>query len=225
MAPFTERVANASIAIAALVVAGATISNVFERPAPDATRDVGVAQFVADWAALRDDSIGHMTLHAAETVVVEFGDLECPFCARFHLTTLAELRRRRPNVGHVFVHRPLTMHRFAEQAGRAAYCAAEAGQFEEFLNVVFRQQDSIGLASWSTFARRAGVPDSGAFVGCMRSEQAAAIVRRGVAFAERHAIRGTPTILIDGHRLDGVPSLERLLILIDSLGRKNGSGR
>lgn len=225
MAPVFERIANASIAVAALVVAGATIARVVDRPATVSTPEVGIVEFVRGWRALRHDSIGHSAGLPDAPAVIEFGDLECPFCARFHLTTLAEFRRRRPDVGHVFVHRPLAMHKFAVQAGQAAYCASELGQFEEFLEAVFAMQDSIGLAPWSMFAQRAGVREVRAFEGCLGSERAAAMVKRGVSFAERHAIRGTPTLLIDGHRLDGVPSLERLVFLVDSLGRKRADER
>jgi hypothetical protein len=42
---------------------------------------------------------------------------------------------------------------FAYAVARAAECAAGAGRFKEFHDLLFRQRDSLGLKTFSEFAR------------------------------------------------------------------------
>src|SRR5437773_2432263 len=62
----------------------------------------------------------------APVTLVEFTDVECPFCRQFHLTTFAELKENYVDTGKVrFVSRdlPLDVHRNALKAAHASRCA------------------------------------------------------------------------------------------------------
>ncbi|MGQ0765436.1 MAG: DsbA family protein [Gemmatimonadota bacterium] len=90
----------------------------------------------------------------APVTVVEFTDLECPFCARFHEVYRSLVVQHGANLSLVFVHFPLPSHRFAKPAAQAAECAAEAGRFAQFVDLVFQKQDSLGLLSFTSMAAR-----------------------------------------------------------------------
>ena len=104
----------------------------------------------------------------AKVKIVVFADLECPFCARLH-RDIRHLRETHPaDIAMVFIHFPLSTHRFARLAARGAECAATEGRFESYLDEVFDKQDSLGLKSWGAIARETGIKDSSGFDHCLR---------------------------------------------------------
>ncbi len=64
--------------------------------------------------------------------IVEFGDLQCPFCRRAHVT-INELRRSYGDKLRVaFRNLPLPFHPHAARAAEAAMAAAAQGKFGEY---------------------------------------------------------------------------------------------
>ena len=145
---------------------------------------------------------------SAPVTVVVFSDLECPVCADLHQTLREVVRRHAHEVSTVFVHFPLTMHRFALPAARAAECAGARGRFDQFVDIVYDKQDSLGLKSWSSYASEAGIADTAAIDACARAGAAVPRIQAGRTLGARWAIRGTPTVFINGNRYDAAPSME-----------------
>ncbi len=92
----------------------------------------------------------------------------------------------------------------------AAECAHLQGRFEAFHDVLFEQQDSLGLKAWTKFAEQSGVPDRRAFEACINKGDRDPKVEQGIAFGNRIDARGTPTILLNGWMLAAPPSLAQL---------------
>jgi len=134
----------------------------------------------------------------APIVLVEFADFECPFCRRFELALQAAQRRFGSKLATVFVHYPLSSHRFAMPAARAAECAARQGRFFEFHDVLFIKQDSLGLKRWESYASEAGIRDSLAFKGCADRADTVSAIRQGLAAGAKLGVHGTPTVMING---------------------------
>src|SRR3954470_12835273 len=71
----------------------------------------------------------------APLTMVEFTDLQCPFCRQFHVTSFEQLKKEYIDTGKLrYFSRdfPLeSLHPFAMQAARAAKCAADEGKFWE----------------------------------------------------------------------------------------------
>ena len=196
-----EMIVTALLTLAALGVAAAVLHREFGTSPVVGARDRSRApEFLEYWKDLvpPDDSLA--SGDDGTVVVIEFSDLECPFCRRFH----DALGRARDETGvrvrSVFLHYPLPQHRFAVPAARAAECARDQGRFNPFLDAVFRGQDSLGLKAWSRFGAEAGVPDSAAFERCASSTSQPRAVTSGLASGERVGVTGTPTVIIDGWR-------------------------
>jgi protein-disulfide isomerase len=138
-------------------------------------------------------------------MVVEFSDLECPFCRKFH-STLREARQTwGDSVAYTFIHYPLDFHKNAYAAARAAECAHSQGRFEQFLDIVFAKQDSMGRIPWSSLAREAAVPDPEGFAVCIADSASVDRVERGRAVGSLLRIRGTPTVIVNGWRFASTP--------------------
>jgi len=117
---------------------------------------------------------------------------------------LPRLRQKFPGmIALVYRHWPLSRHRFAYQAARAAECAAEQGRFEAFHDVVYAQQDSLGLKVFGEMAAEAGVPDLGLFEVCTSSTDPVPSIEADIAKVIELGGIGTPTLLMNGLLLRG----------------------
>lgn len=144
---------------------------------------------------------------AAPVTIVEFSDFQCPFCRQFSIMA-REARRRYPGqIALVYRNFPLTTtHPLAYNAALAAECAATQGRFEQYHDVVFGRQDSVGILSWNDFAARAGVPDSTGFAACITQRSSERRVQEDIAIGNELHISGTPVIIINDVMLVGVPA-------------------
>jgi protein-disulfide isomerase len=147
---------------------------------------------------------------SAPITLVVFSDFECPACRRFASDVVPALESRYPGqVARIYRHWPLTSHRFAYHAAKASECAAAQGRFESFHDVVFAQQQQLGLKSFHELAAESGVRDLDTFDSCMKVETMTTI-DADIAEVTRLGGTGTPTILINGWMLAGGNDLRLL---------------
>lgn len=154
---------------------------------------------------------------AAAATIVEFADLECPACRAFHMT-LEEVLKKHPNdLSLVYVAYPLPMHRFALGAARAAECAHRYGRFREWVDVVYDKQDSLGLKSWGSYAKEAGLPDTVAISKCATDPTPVGRIQAGLALGNKIRITGTPTVIVNGWRFHYTPNGHELTNVIEAI--------
>jgi Na+/H+ antiporter NhaA/glutaredoxin len=136
----------------------------------------------------------------APLTLVEYGDFECPFCARATGVT-RELRDRfGPQLRYVYRHLPLSdVHPHAELAARAAVAASAQGRFWEMHDLLFAHQDQLEYEDLVGYAASLHL-DVETFLRDVDDEATAARVRADVASAEASGARGTPTFFVNGRR-------------------------
>jgi protein-disulfide isomerase len=142
----------------------------------------------------------------APITVIEFTDLECPFCRRFN-QALHTARTKFPGqISVLTIHFPIPAHKYAETAAHAVECGAEAGRSFETRDFIFESQDSLGRKPWVWFAQGAGVQDTARFSRCMSDSTQRRLVTAGVAAGKRIGVIGTPTIILNGWRYGSPPA-------------------
>jgi protein-disulfide isomerase len=138
-------------------------------------------------------------------VVLEYGDYECPYCARADLL-LAGVA----GVTRVFRHFPVvSKHPRARVLAAAAEAAALQGAFWEMHDSLFADQGRLDDPHLWERARRLGL-DLERFEADRRSAAVAARVERDFRSAVRAGVVRTPTLFVDGVQHPGVPSEELL---------------
>jgi protein-disulfide isomerase len=191
---FVERILSIAVAIAAVTMAAIVIRREL-RPVP-----TGFApqkpEYVATWASIPESGV-ELANPSGSIRLVEFSDLECPFCKRFQKTTVDTLRRRFPQLSIKFIHTPLSIHRFAEPAAFAAECAGAQGGEPAFIEAVFSKQDSLGLKTWTSFAKDARI-DTSQFGRCMSSRPRFERLEADAAIVARLGIHATPSVMLEG---------------------------
>jgi protein-disulfide isomerase len=151
----------------------------------------------------------------APFTIVEFSDFECPACGHA-FGDLRELVRSRPDVKLVFRHFPLDsrcnpgmkqqLHPDACLAAAAAECAGLLGRFWEYHDMLFEHQKALDRDSLFRYARDVGL-DIPAFRTCLDDPATMDSIAADVAAGTRLGIESTPTIFINGRRVQG--ALER----------------
>jgi protein-disulfide isomerase len=144
-------------------------------------------------------------------LVIEYADLECPYCAR------ADALLRSLQVRRLFRHFPVvSKHPRARVLAGAAEAAARQGRFWEFHDSLYDDQGRLDPPHLWERARRLGL-DLERFEADRRSEAVAERVERDFRSGVRAGVTTTPTLFIGGRRYAGVPDAT----LLASLGTRN----
>lgn len=206
----SERLLSVALVLSAVALAVSVIHREFAtRPMPTAPPPLDQPAFVAAWMDALPVGI-EIGNRAATIKVVEFADLECPFCRGFHAVMRDVMKEHPKDVSLVFVHFPLDSHRFARQAAQAVECADARGRVSELVDLVYTKQDSIGMKSWGSYAQDAGIKDTAAFRQCALNPTMAKRIEAGKGLADRMHINGTPTVFVNGWRYGRAPGREEL---------------
>lgn len=136
----------------------------------------------------------------APVTIIEFGDYECAACVEWQKHIEALLRRYHQDIAFVYRHWPLTQHRYAYGAARAAECAGAQGKFWPFHRLLFENPDWFGNAM-IRFAEHVGVADLSEFSSCMETVGTVPAIEADIAAVKEIGGRGTPTILVNGMML------------------------
>ena len=140
-------------------------------------------------------------------MVVEYGDYECPYCARAD-ALLADLPVRR-----VFRHFPVaSKHPRAPMLAHAAEAAGLQAAFWEMHDSLFADQGRLDPPHLWQRVRSLGL-DLARFESDRRSDAMAERVRRDFRSGVGAGVMTTPTLFVDGEAHAGVPGpglLERL---------------
>jgi protein-disulfide isomerase len=134
----------------------------------------------------------------APLTLVEFTDLECPFCRQFHVTTFEQLKKNYIETGKLrYVTRdfPLEFHANARPAAHAARCAGEQNRFWEMRHVLTVNAAGLSRDAMFTFAKDLGL-DMTQFSACFAGERHKAAIDRDVADARAADVSGTPTFVL-----------------------------
>lgn len=148
---------------------------------------------------------------SGDVTIVEYSDLECPFCKNFHATLQQTLQNYDGQVKWAYKHFPLTsLHSKARREAMATECAAEQGQFWEYTDLLMEtttSNDSLPDATLFTMADDLGL-DAASFSDCVESEKFADKVDADYSEATGLGGQGTPFSVVvdaDGNILDTIP--------------------
>jgi protein-disulfide isomerase len=135
----------------------------------------------------------------AALTIVEFSDLQCPYCSQF-ATTLDSLVRTYPNdVRVIFKHFPLSFHPQARAAAAAAIAAGRQNKFFEFRYRIAPHFRQLGDSTYLAVAKEIGL-DMVRFKNDMPlTEDVNRILNEDMLLGRNIGVQGTPTIFVNGH--------------------------
>lgn len=174
---------------------------------------------------------------AAKVTVINFDDLECPYCARMHQALFpSTLNRYRDKVRFIYKDDPLTdLHPWAMHASVDANCLAKQSgdvywTYVDYLHghgqEITGEDRNIAksFAALDRIARQEATLaklDASKLDACL-AKQDETQVQASAKEAETLGIDGTPALFVDGERVMGAIPEDQLWIIIDRALRAAG---
>jgi protein-disulfide isomerase len=140
----------------------------------------------------------------APITLVEYGDYECPHCARAHPVIKRVQQALGDRLRFVFRNFPLTeIHPHAELAAEAAEAAEARGKFWPMHDMIYEHQtDGLELRDLGQYAAAVGL-DAMAVTHDVTEHKYLEQIRNDFMSGVRSGVNGTPTFFINGARFDG----------------------
>ena len=166
----------------------------------------------------------------APVTIVEYADLQCPTCARFHEFLEKELLPKYGDkVRIVFKEFPLPMHDWSHTAAIANECAYQINPsaFVAYRSLIFKNQSSITVTSvrdlMLQYGEEAGV-DRLRLAACIDSKASLPRIEAGHREGEKLGVSSTPTSFINGRIVVGATP-EQVYKMIDEALAQKTAGR
>ena len=145
----------------------------------------------------------------APVTLVEYGDLECPYCGQAE-PIVRELLSDFGDVRYVWRHLPLTdVHPHAQLAAEATEAAGLQGAFWQMHDLLFEHQDALRPPDLIRYAGELGL-DVDRFAADLHRHAGAARVESDVDSADLSGVSGTPTFFVNGRRHHGAFDIDSL---------------
>jgi protein-disulfide isomerase len=173
----------------------------------------------------------------AKVTVINFDDLQCPYCARMHQTLFpATLDHYKDKVRFIYKDYPLIeIHNWAMYAAVDANClAAQNGEvywkYVDYLHTHGQEisgPDRNAAKSFDALNRIARVQaaqanlDSGKLDACLAAQDDSR-VRASLRLGDTLKLQGAPALFINGERIDGALPQEQVWLVIDRALRAEG---
>jgi protein-disulfide isomerase len=173
----------------------------------------------------------------AKVTVINFDDLQCPYCARMHSSLFPQtLDRYKDKVRFIYKDDPLSeIHPWAMHAAVDANCIAAQNpdtywNFVDYIHAHGQEvsgEDRNAQKSFATLDRIARQEatlaklDTTKLDACL-AKQDDSQVKLSAKEAESLGIEGTPALFVDGERINGALPAEQVWIVIDRALRAAG---
>lgn len=182
---------------------------------------MGGSETLADLAVPVDPDRDHIRGPVeAPVTVLEYGDLECPYCGRAE-SVLRELLADFGDVRYVWRHLPLSdVHPRAQLAAEASEAATAQGRFWEMHDLLLDRQEDLRPSDLLIYAEQLGL-DLDRFEGELRRHAHAPRVEEDVDSADMSGVTGTPTFFVNGKRHEGAYDVASLSAAVKAAGARS----
>ncbi len=165
----------------------------------------------------------------AKVTIVNFDDLQCPFCSRMHTTLMQEiLPQYGDRIKIVYKDFPLSMHPWAQHSANDANCLAAENDaaFWEFADYVHANQRAISGSGQDVQKSKAELDrialdmgkknsvDMNKLQACIKT-QPDATLKASMAEGESLGLNATPTMFINGQRLEGAVDADEVKAILN----------
>jgi Na+/H+ antiporter NhaA len=179
-------------------------------PAVRASALLGRSEVIVDLADPVDpERDHHRGPEDAPVTLVEYGDLECPYCGQAE-PTIRRLLADHGDLRYVWRHLPLRdVHPNAQLAAEATEAASEQGAFWEMHDLLLAHQDALQPRDLARYAADLDL-DIERFTEALQTHAYRERVEADIDSADLSGVTGTPTFFINGRRHYGAYDLDAL---------------
>lgn len=159
---------------------------------------------------------------SAQVMVVEYADFQCPTCQTFSPMLNQLVSDEQGKVAVVYRYFPLPQHKNAVTAARAAEAAGLQGKFWEMHDILFKNQTAWEnivepAAFFAEYAKVLGI-DTTKFAEDYASNAVLNRISADEADAKRNRLTYTPTLFVQGVRIENPKSYDELKRVVEKAG-------
>lgn len=198
----TPKKESSALSLPVAIVAGAILisASILFVGRGSSASPTGSADLSVRPASAEDHIIGSPN---APVVIVEYADLQCPYCALIHPTLNRIVSESNGQIAWVFRNFPLdSIHPEARPAAEAAECVAALkgnDAFWKFTAALFADQQDIGSDFFAKTAASLGT-DPAAFAACISKKSYDGRIDADLAEAVQNGGQGTPFTVVVGKK-------------------------
>lgn len=156
-----------------------------------------------DYNKVYDIKVGQSPVRGAEdakVTLVEFSDFQCPYSKRAQPLINALLKAYPDDLRHVYKNFPLRFHKDAMPAAKACLAAGMQGKFWEMEELIFENPQKLQDEDLKKYAKKIGL-DLQQFEKDFKSAEVEKLVQEDLAEAKKAQVTGTPTLFLNGKRV------------------------
>lgn len=150
----------------------------------------------------------------ARVTLVIFSDFQCPYCSRAADTTQKVKAKYGKQVYFVFRQFPLSFHQNAQVAAEASLAAHAQGKFWAMHDKLFANQGALGREKIDGYAKEIGL-DVARFKKALDGGDLTKAVDDDLALGAKVNVNGTPTMFLNGTRIQNPTDFEAVAAAID----------
>ncbi len=216
-----------AIIVAAMIVGGAILLKDSEPreilKKPQDTVDINSRNSGIKAVSNQDHILGNKN---AKIVIVEYSDMECPYCQVFH-NTMHEIIKEKTNIAWVYRHYPIAgLHSKAIREAEATECAFEQGgntAFWKYVDRIFEitpSNNRLEEKELTNTAQYIGLNTS-SFYTCLESRKYQGKIEDDINNARKDGIKSTPHsfILVNGKVVDVIRGAKPYEEIINQLNK------
>ena len=156
----------------------------------------------------------------ASLTLLEYGDYECPYCGSAHPMVQRLQQAFGSDLRFVFRNFPLTdIHPNAMMAAEAVEAASLQGKFWQMHDLMFANQGALDRGALDKYAKDVGL-NVATFKKALDGKQYVAAVDADVKLGGDAAVNGTPSLFLNGARVENPSSFEAVSALIEAALKK-----
>jgi protein-disulfide isomerase len=174
-----------------------------------------------DYNKVHNLSIGSSPIKGdknAPVTIVEFSDFQCPYCSRLQPTLVQVLEAYPKDVKLVFKDFPLSFHKQAKNAAKAARAAGEQGKYWEMHDLIFEKFSTVNEEMFKEFAGKLTL-DMNKFNADYSSTKYDQLIQQDINMGRTAGVTGTPSLFLNGKRMQR-RSLDDFKAAIDAIIKK-----
>jgi len=137
----------------------------------------------------------------APVTIVQFTDLQCPFCARFYPPVKEALKAYPDKVNFIIKNFPLNFHPNARPAAKVALAANEQGKYIEMVELLLASGANLSADKMKEYVKQLGLNEQ-RLMDDLKNKDASyeAQIKADMDLATQVDVRGTPTFYMNGKK-------------------------
>ncbi len=137
----------------------------------------------------------------AQITIVEFVDFQCPFCSRFHPVLDDVLMAYPQDVNYIIKNFPLSFHKQAKPAAKAAFAAGEQGRYWEMADLLLKNNKELSEKKFEKWAKNLGLNVKKFKADYKKKDKEwEKLILADMQLGQKVQVRGTPTFYLNGRK-------------------------